>query len=435
MDIYAGFGIALFVVMLSLIVFEHKVGFDKSYTVLVAGVLMWCLVFLQKGEINHTLIEAPIAELAQVILFLLFAMVLVKILEHYQLFDYIQQSIYRLGLPDWSQLWVISAVAAVMSAIFDNLTTTIIFTTISRGFFKGKNFLVACTAVIIAANIGGAPSPIGDVTTLMIWVSGKFSATEVLIYGIVPAFAMWITATFLLGRKIQSNSVDVIEDEVIVMTRSEVFVIALGLLSFCLPVVAVTVFHLPSFFGLAFGLGVVGIVISLLKKKLTEHETHLTADIQKMTQETDMFVLKFFVGILAAVSGLSALGVLSVLGNYLFGTNPSVETVVVGNVLLGLFSAIVDNIPLVALALDLIPVTNSQLWVLLALTAGTGGSIFSIGSAAGVVTTGMIDRMYRDNEVEERLTFMTYLRLGSLPALLSFLVGVFVFYIQYLIIN
>ena len=435
MDVLAWAGVLVFVFAVVLIIFEHKISIDKSFTVLVAGMFMWVLVAFQQGDKTHDLVKGPVAEIAEVILFLLFAMILVKVLEHYRLFDYVQKRIYRMGLPDWSQIWVISAITAVMSAMLDNLTTTIIMINIAKGFFRGKNFLVSCCVIVVAANIGGAPSPIGDVTTLMLWVNKKFTAFEVIAYGTFAAFAMWLVATYLFSRKIDSDSIDVQPEEVEPMTKSEVLVIALTLLSFPLPILFVAVFHLPSFFGLALGLGIVGFVIAICKRNLHDHETHLAADIVQMTKETDVFVLKFFVGILAAVSGLNYLGVLPALGDSIFGKEPSENLILGGNVVLGLLSSMLDNIPLVALGIKLVPSLNPQHWVLLALTAGTGGSIFSFGSAAGVVATGIVADMNRKGEFEHELNFTTYLKLAFWPAVISFFVGAAVYIAQFKLIN
>lgn len=435
MDILSWVAVFLFAVTILLFITEGYLSIQKSSVALVSGVFMWILVSIQKSGEVHTQAHTAMVELAEVVFFLLFAMTLVEVLRHYGLFDSIQYWLYRRNLKDGSQIWILAAITALLSAVIDNLTATIVMIEISRRFAKGRNLLVMVCAVVLSANIGGAPSPIGDVTTLMLWVAKKFSATEVISYVTTPALVMWLVAIFLLSRKIESDTVDQLEDQPTAMTRSEKFIVTVTALCFFLPMVMVTVFHLPSFFGLGLGLGVVWLTISIMQNLLPEHPTHLGADIKEFVQKADITALKFFIGILLCVSGLNAMGILPALTNAMFGANPSDQTVIFGNIGLGLLSAVLDNIPLVALGIAVVPSTNPELWSLLALTAGTGGSIFVFGSAAGVVAMEIMESLHRKGEAESPLDFGTYFKIATGPAILSFFAGVAAWWLQYQIFN
>jgi Na+/H+ antiporter NhaD/arsenite permease-like protein len=177
--------------------------------------------------------------------------------------------------------------------------------------------------------------------------------------------------------------------------------------------------------GLLTGLGLTWLVIDLLKKKLPNHRSHFTASIEHLLQQTDISSLKFFIGILLAVAALNQFGILEIVSNSIFGSNPGLSRFVIGNSALGALSAIVDNVPLTAAAMDIIKTTDSSIWVLLALTVGTGGSMLVIGSAAGVVAMGIV----------KELNFTSYLKVAGLPATLGYCCGILVWYLQHLLLS
>jgi Na+/H+ antiporter NhaD/arsenite permease-like protein len=278
--------------------------------------------------------------------------------------------------------------------------------------------------IVIAANAGGAFSPIGDVTTIMLWFAQKFSALQVIGYGFLPSLTLALVAAGWLLHHIRSKELLQPEAEIkIHMSRSDRIIILATLGSFLLPLVASTL-RLPPYLGLLAGLGLVWLLIDVAKQARPQ-PSHLDAHIKHFLQKTDMESIQFFLGILLAVAALHALGLLDVFTEALLGHEPSPLRLAVAFTGLGLGSAIIDNVPLTAAAISSLEGIQEVFWVLLALTVGTGGSLLVIGSAAGVVAMGML----------EKLTFARYLRLATLPALVGFAAAVGVWVVQYLLLT
>jgi Na+/H+ antiporter NhaD/arsenite permease-like protein len=425
MNIFQMLALALFIVGYVAITFEHQLRTHKAPTALLLGVALWFLVAqsgLDRDPLAHAL-EVAAAEIFGIVIFLLAAMTLVEVLAHYQFFDYVRVELSRRNLGDRQQFIVIGAVTFLLSPVIDNLTTTIVMLTVAQRFFRGHNLLVMATGIIIFANAGGAWSPIGDITTLMLWLAGKFTAAEVILDTLLPSLAHALVAGFLLLRQIKASTPDSAEDLPVTFTRSEFTVIALALASFGLPLL-MSQLGLPPYMGLLIGLAVVWIVTGLLAR-ISGRETHLTADIERFLRNADIPSLKFFIGILLAVAALDALGVLTVISNLLLGSNPGAERIVIGNAALGVLSALVDNVPLTALAIDLLPATNPRLWSLLAYCVGTGGSLLVIGSAAGVIAMGMI----------RELTSTAYVRIATPAVAAAYVVGIAVWGVQSLLVG
>ncbi|MBL8031872.1 MAG: sodium:proton antiporter NhaD, partial [Candidatus Doudnabacteria bacterium] len=344
----------------------------------------------------------------------------VEILVHYRFFDLLREKLYELHLSEKQQFILILFLTFILSAVLDNLTTTIVMIQISRRFFKNGNMVLAAAGVVIAANAGGAWSPIGDVTTIMLWIAGKFNTWQVISRGFLPSFSLWLVATGLLTRKLEKSDYDSTEEITTKLERSEKFIIALVFGSFTLPVLMNT-FHLKPYMGLLLGLGLVWVCVDRLKKK-TEDQTHLDASIKALLQKTDIASIKFFVGILLAVSALHTMGALDTLAHLIYGNNPSPAKVILGNIGLGFSSAVLDNVPQTAIAIQMLHIAEPSLWVLLAITVGTGGSLLVIGSAAGVVAMGMVPE----------LNFQRYLKIAFWPALTGYATAVAVWTLQYM---
>lgn len=371
------------------------------------------------GELGHAA-----AEIFEIVIFLLAAMSLVEVLVEYQFFDLLRGKIYALGLTEKKQFLVIGVLTFFLSGVIDNLTTTIVMVTIAKKFFKGKNLIPAIVGIIIAANAGGAFSPLGDVTTILLWLAGKFSAVEIIARGFLPSLAIFATAMAILVRKIQNNGFNAENEVIAKLTRSEKIVVTVVFSSFALPFI-MSFLKLPPYLGLLIGLGITWSIIDIFKQ-LSDRKTHIEASIEKMLQKTDLASLKFFIGILLAVSALNSLGLLSYLSDFFYGADHNDFTrVVIGNAGLGLVSSILDNVPLTAIVIQVLNTTNTSLWVLLAITVGTGGSLLSVGSAAGVIAMGMV----------KELTFMNYLKAGFVAALVSYFVGIAVWYAQYMLVG
>lgn len=416
----------IFVVGYTLITLEHHWKINKSITATALAAILWALIAFTTSD--HHAVEAALhllsAETFALIVFLLAAMTLVEILVHYRFFDLLRSKLFALGLKDSAQLVLIAVITFFLSAIIDNLTTTIVMVQIGRRFFKGHNLLVAAGAIVVAANAGGAFSPIGDVTTIMLWLAGKFTALEIIAWGFLPAFTILLVSITLFVRQLKRDSGDEIlmSSEIVTLSGSEKTVIALTFASFALPPLA-HLAGLPPFMGMLLGVGLVGLTIGFFANTSSNPESHLSMDIEKLLGKLDITSLLFFIGILFAVGALGFLGVLDTISQSLFGEEPAISRLIAGSVLLGAFSAILDNIPLTAAALDILQTTEPKLWVLLAICVGTGGSMLVIGSAAGVVAMGMV----------KELSFKKFFQIATLPAALGYVAGISVWYVQYLI--
>ena len=410
--------IAIFLLGYIAISQEHILKVSKTSISLLLAVVLWLLVVLgQHGQVALALVESA-GEIFSLIIFLLSAMTLVEILTHYGLFDYIYIKLLKLKLGDKSQFFIIALLAFVSSAFLDNLTTTIVFLQIASRFFSGKNLLRSASAIVIAANAGGAFSPIGDVTTTMLWLANKFTTQTIITQAFIPSFTVFLVSTLLIGKSIVADTKDRVENTR-QLGKIEWFVISLCLFSFLLPLF-MTIVHLPPYFGLLLGLGIIWLVVDLARLQ-RPNSTSLSISIEKFFQKTDIASLYFFIGILLAVSALRHIGVLDVISHQVFTETPSTVRIIGGNITIGGLSAVFDNIPLTAVAIDIVKTTDPSLWVLLALTVGVGGSLLLIGSAPGIIAMTII----------KELTFGAYLKIATLPALAAFILGIFVWFIQY----
>ncbi|PIQ91985.1 MAG: hypothetical protein COV70_01550 [Parcubacteria group bacterium CG11_big_fil_rev_8_21_14_0_20_39_22] len=402
-----------------LIALETKIRINKSAFALAMGGVLWIVLGLHNNVVIEDEIVPVAFDIFNIVVFLLAAMSLVEILVHYRLFDVIRTRIFGYRLSNRRQFMVIAGLSFFLSVIIDNLTATIVMIQISRQFFKGKNLLVAAVGVVISANAGGAFSPIGDVTTITLWLAGKFDAGQIILQGFLPSVALFFVACSMLYKKMDTTEDDTEPEALIHLLPSEKLVVGFVGFSFLMPIFAKYV-GLPPVLGILLGLGLTWVIIDLLKL-VNKNSTHLTASIENLIQKTDISSLQFFIGILLAVSALGVLGILQYVSDFVYGGTQSVFHVIGGNVILGLVSSFLDNIPLTAIAIDILHVNDPSLWVLLAICVGTGGSLLSLGSAAGVVAMGMI----------KELTFEEYFKIGFLPAFVSFGVAVLIWLGQY----
>ncbi|EKD85684.1 MAG: hypothetical protein ACD_37C00657G0004, partial [uncultured bacterium] len=333
---------------------EHFLKVSKTSISLLLAVILWSLVVA--GRVNNiglALTESA-GEIFSLVIFLLSAMTLVEILTHYGLFDYLYAKLLKLKLDDKAQFFIITFLTFIFSALLDNLTTTIVFLQIASRFFSGKNLLKSASAIVIVANAGGAFSPIGDVTTTMLWLANKFNTPTIITQTFIPSLTVFLVSSLLIGRQITVDTKDRVE-KVIRLGKIEWFIISLCLLSFLLPLF-MTVFHLPPYFGLLLGLGTIWLVVDLARLQ-RPHNTNLSIAIEKFFQKTDIASLYFFIGILLAIGALRHLGVLDGISHQLFTTTPSTTRIIQGNIAIGGLSAVFDNIPLTAAAIDIVKTT------------------------------------------------------------------------------
>jgi Na+/H+ antiporter NhaD/arsenite permease-like protein len=408
-----------------LITMEQKFSTHKSAVALTLGGILWLLAAVKlKGheeELDHALMHTG-SEIFNLVAFLLAAMALIEILVHYRLFDLIRSRLIRMKIDDRKQFLVIIAITFCFSAVLDNIAITIAMLQIARRFFVGRNMFIAAAAIVVAANAGGAWSPIGDVTTILLWLAEKFTATEVIKYTIVPSIAMVTVATAMLYRKIDDDGYTKREkDDTLHLSFSEKAVVGTALASFSFPLLMSFV-GLPPYMGLLFGLGLTWCVIELAKHKSRhEHHTHMTANIEKIIQTVDLSSIKYVMGILLAVMALSTIGVLAWLSQTVVGGDPSVTQLIWVNIGMGFLSGIVDNASLVAIAINTLPMSDPQLWSLTALATGNGGSLMIIASAAGVVAMGNY----------KQLTVGEYFKVATFPVFCALLVSFAVWYLQF----
>lgn len=409
-----------------LITLEQKFSTHKSAIALTLGGVLWLLAAVKlKGhddELEHALGHAG-SEIFSIMAFLLAALALIEILVHYRLFDLIRARLIELKVNDRQQFLVILGLTFMFSAVLDNIAITIAMLQIARRFFTGRNLLIAASGIVIAANAGGAWSPVGDVTTILLWLAEKFTAVEVIRYAFLPSLALVLVAGGLLYRKLDDTNFQKREkDDLIKPSRGEKLVISTALASFSFPLLMSFV-GLPPYMGLLLGLGLTWLVIEYAKHvSKGRNGTHMSANIDKIIQTVDLSSVKYIMGILLAVMALATLGVLSWLSLTVVGADPSESHLILTNVGLGFLSGIVDNASLVAIAIQTLPMNDPELWALTAIAAGNGGSLMIIASAAGVVAMGSY----------KQLTVGDYFKLATLPALLGLLAAFGVWYLQFL---
>ena len=408
-----------------LITLEQKFNTHKSAIALTLGAVLWLFAAVHllqdKDALHHALSHAG-AEIFNIVAFLLAALALIEVLVHYKFFDLIRAKLIALNVGDKQQFLLVMVLTFFFSGILDNIAITIAMLQIALRFFTGKNMIIAAAGIVIAANAGGAWSPVGDVTTIMLWLAGKFTALEIIQYAFFPSLTLALVAGMMLYRKLDNTSFEKREkDDTLTPSFGEKMVITMALASFVLPLL-VSFIGLPPYMGLFLGLGLTWTIIEFAKKrKRANNPTHMTANIDKIVQSVDISSIKYIMGILLAVLALSTLGVLQWLSQIVVGADPSTSHLILVNMGLGLLSGVVDNASLVAIAMNTLPMHNPELWALTAIAAGNGGSLFVIASAAGVVAMGGY----------KKLTMGEYFKVATLPVFLGLLAAFGVWYLQF----
>lgn len=426
MDLLAWLGAAVFAFGYLLIALEQKFNTHKSAIALLMAGSLWLLAaFLGHGtDAFHRVTNDTAVNVFSIVSFSLASMALIEILAHYRFFDYVRSKLLRLHINDKGQFVLIMALCFILSGVLDNISLTICFIQIARFFFKGKNLLLAGAAIVIASNAGGAWSPIGDVTSLLLWLGGKISATDMITSAFLPTLALTLVAGMLLYRKLDPDHYVKHEanDAQMALSASEKVVIGTALGAFILPLLANLV-DVQPYTARLMGLGLTWATIEIIRAKSRHpRESHLTANIERIIQKVDMSSIMFIMGILLSVGALTSLGVLAYVSHTAVGQHPSDAWLVTLSSLLGLMSGVVDNSALVAIAMQVFPIHDPHIWALVGITAGTGGSLLIFASAAGIVAMGSL----------KELTFNQYLKLASFPAFMGLLAAVGVWLLQYL---
>ncbi len=404
------------------IAFEHPLKLNKAASALITGVLCWTLYILQSDSPDTVTEELlhHLGEIASILFFLLGAMTIVELIDSYNGFDIITQKITTTRKS--TLLVIITALTFFLSALLDNLTTAIVMTSLCSKILSDKeDRLWFAGMIVIAANAGGAWSPLGDVTTTMLWIGGQITALNIMKQLILPSLAASILPALVVayrfrGKKVESMSAPVRTLKQRKEGRTILFA-GVGLLLF-VPVFK-TVTHLPPFMGMLLALGFMWILITLIHKgKTDEFEDRFT--VAHALQKIDSPSILFFLGILLAVAALQSFGVLKELAGFL-STHLKNDYLI--GIALGLLSAVVDNVPLVAASQGMFDLTtyptDHPFWEFLALTTGTGGSTIIIGTAAGVAVMGI-----------EQIDFIWYLKKIGWLALIGLIAGIGVFLLQ-----
>ncbi len=431
--------VIVFVLGYAAIALEHPIKIDKSASALLTGVLCWTVLIIGAPEIFNGTVEHAqeaggfshfineelmehLADIAGILFFLLGAMTIVELIDAHGGFGVVTDKITTTNKV--KLIWILALTTFFFSAALDNLTTSIVMAAVIRKLMKDKADLwLFAGIIIIAANAGGAWSPIGDVTTIMLWISGQITAAHIVEAIFIPSLITILIPLIVLNftlkgdvtrpdKPIQNKHGDITKGE-----RNLIFFMGVGSLLF-VPVFK-TVTHLPPFMGILLGLGVLWLVTEIIhRSKNKEHYHHLT--VVGTLREVDVPSVLFFLGILLAVASLQTAGHLNLLANYLDKTFGNIYIV---NILIGLLSSIVDNVPLVAGAQGMYSLatypTDHTFWEFLAYCAGTGGSVLIIGSAAGVAIMGIL-----------KIDFIWYLKKISLLALIGYFAGAAVFYVM-----
>jgi Na+/H+ antiporter NhaD/arsenite permease-like protein len=417
--------VIVFVIVYAAIALEHPIKINKSASALIGAGLLWTIYAMSSGDhhaVGHQLGESLMGT-AQIVFFLMGAMTIVEVVDAHNGFEVITKRIQTQKLS--SLMWLVAFVTFFLSAVLDNLTTTIVMISLMKKILgKHEDRLFFAGIIVIAANSGGAWSPIGDVTTTMLWIGGQITTLNIMksvflasiISMVVP---LLITSYVLRGRPLVSP--EKVESESDIKTsefeKNLMFFMGLGIL------VAVpafkTITHLPPFIGILFGLGILWLVGDLVHRhKEDEYKHHLTL-VRALTR-IDMASIVFFIGILLAVATLEHTHILASLAIWLDHNVGRVDVIVV---IIGIVSAIVDNVPLVAATMGMYDLStypvDSFMWKFLAYCAGTGGSILIIGSAAGVAAMGL-----------EKIHFFWYVKKISGYALIGYLAGAGIYLAQ-----
>ena len=412
----------VFIVGYLAIAFEHTLKVNKAASALITGVLCWTIYILRSDTpdaVTDNLLH-HLGDIASILFFLLGAMTIVELIDSYKGFDFITQ---RITTTNKSKLLlIITVLAFFLSALLDNLTTAIVMTSLcSKLLYEKEDRFWFAGMIVIAANAGGAWSPLGDVTTTMLWIGGQVTAVNIMKQLLLPSITVCLVPALILALRYRGKKIvalpKTLSSEIEKREGKTMLIAGIAFLLF-VPLFK-TVTHLPPFMGMLLALGLIWIINAFL------HEHKETSDSEKFTvatalQKIDTPSILFFLGILLAVGALQSTGVLQELAAVL---SSHLKNDYLIGISLGLLSAVVDNVPLVAASQGMFSLsaypTDHTFWTFLALTTGAGGSAIIIGTAAGVAVMGI-----------EKIDFIWYLKHISWLALIGFAAGILVFLLQ-----
>jgi len=419
----------IFIIGYAAIAFEHPIRTNKTASALLTGVLCW-VVYIMSGtntEIVSEQLYEHLGQISGILFFLLGAMTIVELIDAHDGFDVITAKIKT--SDQLKLLWIISIITFFLSAVLDNLTTTIVMVSLLRKLISEKKTrMFFVSMVVLAANAGGAWSPIGDVTTTMLWIGGQVTTGNIIVHLIIPSLVCLIVPLLILSFSMKGK---VTKPDVVESTHTEKttdferkIVLALGIGALVFVPFFKTITHLPPFMGMLFGLAILWIVTEFIHKNKNDADKDSYSVIQAL-RKADVPSVLFFLGILVAISALESTHQLRDLAQWMDAKIGNLDVIVIS---IGLLSSIVDNVPLVAAGMGMYDMatypTDHYFWSFLAYCAGVGGSCLIIGSAAGVAAMGM-----------ERIDFLWYLKNVSWLALIGYLSGAGIFMLQHYLLN
>jgi NhaD family Na+/H+ antiporter len=416
--------IITFIIGYVAIVFEHPLRINKTASALLTGVLCWTVYMV--SEQNPSVINQELSHhlggVSEILFFLLGAMTIVELIDAHHGFKIITDRITSKNTVNL--LWLIAIVTFFLSAMLDNLTTAIVMVSVLRKLIKNPELRkIFAGLVIIAANAGGAWSPIGDVTTTMLWIGGQISASNIMKELFLPSLISLLVPLVYLSFKMKGIiKIDTEETplpntdqelDFVIKTKHSIIMLLTGIGALIFVPIFKTITHLPPYMGILLGLGFVWVVSEILHSDKDEEERK-PLTVSYALSRIDTPSILFFLGILIAISALESTHLLSGLALWMDETIGNQDIIVV---VIGLASAVIDNVPLVAASMGMYDLNtfpmDAKIWEFMAYCAGTGGSILIIGSAAGVAVMGM-----------EKIDFIWYLRKISFSALIGYFAGV-----------
>ena len=418
--------IAIFVLGYAAIALEHPLNINKAASALLTGVLVWTVYILaspDKAAVSNDLTE-HLGELSGILFFLMGAMTIVELIDAHDGFEVITSRITTNSKR--KLLWIICLLTFFLSAMLDNLTTAIVMVTMVRKLIRDtKDRLFFVGLIVIAANAGGAWSPIGDVTTTMLWIGGQITNSIILkliLPSLVCLAAPLMLVSFLMKGTVERPAAQSAQLKTTAFKRNVVFFSGLAVLVF-VPIFK-TITHLPPYMGILFGLGLLWVITEFLHNG-NESQNRKLLSVAQALRNIDVPSILFFLGILLAISALESTHLLERLARFMEQQIGNQNLIVI---MIGLLSAIVDNVPLVAATMGMYDLsthpTDSQLWEFIAYCAGTGGSILIIGTAAGVAAMGI-----------EKINFYWYLKNIGWLAALGYLAGAGAYLLQEYLIS
>ncbi len=414
--------ITIFILGYFAIAFEQPLKLNKAAAALLTGVLCWTIYILQSPSsvtVSKQLFE-HLGEIASILFFLLGAMTIVELIDSHSGFEIITQKITTTSKQ--RLLFIVTGITFLLSALLDNLTTAIVMTSLcakilsekeDRRWFAGM--------IVIAANAGGAWSPLGDVTTTMLWIGGQITAFNIIRELLLPSLLCCAVPLLIMGRRFSGKYFipSAIQERLLKEKKESNIILVAGIILLIFVPVFKTITNLPPFMGMLGALSIMWVINSMIhKKKETAYAEKYT--VARALQRIDTPSILFFLGILLSIAALQSYGILKMAAVYL---SHSLHNDYLIGIALGILSSIVDNVPLVAATqgmydLSIYP-TGHPFWEFLALTTGTGGSAIIIGSAAGVAVMGI-----------EQIDFIWYLKKISWLAIIGFIAGITVFLLE-----